>query len=46
MANNGKRYSSAKESIDRSKLYSVDEAVNIVKNNAKAKFDETIEIAV
>lgn len=46
MANNGKRYSSAKEFIDRSKLYSVDEAVNIVKNNAKAKFDETIEIAV
>lgn len=46
MAKNGKRYSAAKDTIDRNKLYSVDEAVNIIKGNAKAKFDETIEVAV
>ena len=46
MAKNGKRFSAAKEAIDRTKLYSVDEAVSIVKDNAKAKFDETIEVAV
>ncbi|MGB0684527.1 MAG: 50S ribosomal protein L1 [Magnetovibrionaceae bacterium] len=42
----GKRYRSASEGIDREKLYELDEAVEIVKNNAKAKFDETIEIAM
>jgi large subunit ribosomal protein L1 len=31
---------------DRAKIVSVEEAVKIVKANAKAKFDETIEIAV
>lgn len=46
MANNGKRYKTAKDAIDRAKLYSIEEAVSIVKDNAKAKFDETIEIAV
>lgn len=42
----GKRLRSAHEAIDRLKLYSVDEAVSVVKTNATAKFDETIEIAV
>ncbi len=34
------------ENVDREKLYSADEAVRIVKSNATAKFDETIEIAM
>jgi len=46
MANNGKRYNAAKDLIDRNKLYSVDEAVGIIKDNAKSKFDETVEVAV
>ena len=46
MANQGKRFKAAKETIDRRKLYSVDEAVSIIKGNAKAKFDETIEVAL
>ena len=46
MANEGKRFKAAKETIDRRKLYSVDEAVSIIKGNAKAKFDETIEVAL
>jgi large subunit ribosomal protein L1 len=32
--------------IDRDKSYPVAEAVSLVKSNAKAKFDETIEIAI
>ena len=32
--------------IDRDKFYGVDEAISVVKGNATAKFDETIEIAL
>ncbi|WP_411818038.1 50S ribosomal protein L1 [Hyphococcus sp. DH-69] len=46
MAKPGKRIRAAREAIDRNKFYSVDEAVKILKDNAKAKFDESIEIAM
>ena len=46
MADNGKRIRGAREGIDRVKLYSIDEAVKMVKSRAKSKFDETIEIAM
>ena len=36
----------AQAEIDRNRFYAVDEAISIVKDNAKAKFDETIEIAM
>ncbi|MEL7129959.1 MAG: 50S ribosomal protein L1, partial [Pseudomonadota bacterium] len=42
----GKRLKAARSSVDVDKLYSVAEAVSLVKSNAKAKFDETVEIAV
>ncbi|MEM6901528.1 MAG: 50S ribosomal protein L1, partial [Pseudomonadota bacterium] len=42
----GKRIRAAREAIDFDKAYSVAEAVSLVKGNAKAKFDETIEMAV
>jgi len=42
----GKRYKTASSTVDREKTYSLDEAVKIVKANAKAKFDETIEVAM
>ena len=42
----GKRYKAAREAVEAEKLYSVNEAVALVKSNAKAKFDETIELAV
>jgi large subunit ribosomal protein L1 len=32
--------------VDREKLYGVDEAIALVKSNATAKFDETIEVAL
>ena len=34
------------KTVDREKTYPLDEAVKIVKANAKAKFDETIEVAM
>ena len=34
------------ETVDREKLYGIDEAINVVKANATAKFDETIEVAL
>jgi large subunit ribosomal protein L1 len=46
MVNLGKRTTKAREGIDRQKLYSIDEAVKLIKDRAKAKFDETIEIAM
>jgi large subunit ribosomal protein L1 len=46
MAKTGKRTVKAREGIDREKLYSIDEAVKLVKARATAKFDETIEVAM
>jgi large subunit ribosomal protein L1 len=46
MAKTGKRTIAAKANIDRKKMYSVEEAVALVKKNATAKFDETIEVAM
>src|SRR6202166_3248900 len=42
----GKRYKTASAGIDRDKTYPLEEAVKMVKANAKAKFDETIEVAM
>ena len=42
----GKRTMAAREGVDREKLYPLEEAVKMVKERAKAKFDETIEIAM
>jgi len=46
MSSLGKRTRTAREGIDREKLYALPEAVKLVKERAKAKFDETIEIAM
>ncbi len=42
----GKRYKSTREGIDPEKAYPLAEAIKMVKARAKAKFDETIEIAI
>jgi large subunit ribosomal protein L1 len=42
----GKRTESAREGIDREKFYPLPDAVKLVKDRAKAKFDETIEVAM
>ncbi len=41
-----KRYNQAVANIDRSKEYSVEEAVKLLKGASKARFDETVEIAM
>lgn len=42
----GKRLKAAKETLEKGKLYTLKEAVALSKQNAKAKFDETIELHV
>ena len=46
MAHIGKRTAEITKGVDRKKLYGIDEAVKIVKERAKAKFDETVEVAM
>ena len=46
MSKQGKRLTKANENIDRNAVYALSDAVKIVKENASAKFDETIEIAL
>ncbi|MBC7237293.1 MAG: 50S ribosomal protein L1 [Chloroflexi bacterium] len=46
MAKHGKKYLQAREKIDRSRLYTPEEAISLVKQTAYANFDETVEIHV
>ena len=42
----GKKYVDALKTIDKTKLYDTNEAVALSSANAKAKFDETIEVHI
>jgi len=42
----GKRLRKANDAIDRDAFYTVEDAIKAIKQNASAKFDETIEIAM
>ena len=46
MAKLGKRLKAARQGVDREKFYPIDEAIKLVKDRAKAKFDETVEVAM
>ena len=46
MTHPGKRIRKAREGVDHVKLYPLNEAVQLVKDRAKSKFDETIEVAM
>src|SRR5688572_20820033 len=46
MSKSGKRYRAAAEGVDALKSYTLDEAVKVVKDRAKAKFDETVEVSM
>lgn len=46
MAKHGKRYQEVAKLVDKTHLYSVDEALELVKKCASAKFDETVEVAL
>lgn len=45
MAKRGKKYLEALKLVDRSKRYSLDEAVELVKKTNVAKFDATVEVS-
>ena len=45
MAKRGKRYTDIQQHVERDNLYSVDDAVSLVKQTGSAKFDETIDLA-
>ena len=46
MAKLTKKQKAQAGSVDRDRLYPVDEAIGLVKKNATSKFDETIEVAL
>jgi len=46
MAKLTKKQKSQTDSVDREKLYGVDEAIGLVKTLATSKFDETVEVAL
>ncbi|HYN46225.1 MAG TPA: 50S ribosomal protein L1 [Allosphingosinicella sp.] len=46
MAKLSKRWKKIADGVDATKVYGLDEAIGMVKANATAKFDETIEIAL
>ncbi|RKZ32757.1 50S ribosomal protein L1, partial [bacterium] len=46
MPKHGKNYRTAAEKYEKLKLYSLQEAVELVKDSAYANFDETVDIAM
>ena len=46
MAKIGKRTRAAREAVNGKQNVTVEEAIDLIKTNARAKFDETVEIAV
>ena len=46
MPKHGKNYRESATAVDRARLYDPTEAIDTVKKTAKAKFDETVEVAV
>jgi large subunit ribosomal protein L1 len=46
MAKHSKRANAVRSAVDRTRLYSIEEGVALIKTLANAKFDESIELAV
>ncbi len=42
----GKRITAARNQVERTKLYKIDDAIKLLKGSASAKFDESVEIAM
>jgi len=40
-----KRYKGNRENVDRAKPYSLQDAISIIKEQSRCKFDETVEVA-
>lgn len=46
MAKHGKTYTAVKKKVSVEKLYALEEAIQFIKDNPTAKFDETVEVAL
>lgn len=46
MAKLSKRMQAIRAAVESNKLYAVDDALNVVKSNATAKFDESVDVAI
>jgi len=46
MAKDSRRYTAVRTKVDREKLYAVSEALKVVKENATAKFNESIDVSI
>ena len=46
MSERGKKYEEAKKKIDRNKRYDLDGGIQLLKETARAKFDETVDMAI
>lgn len=46
MAHISKRYKSVRAKVDRARLYPVQEALKLIKENATAKFNESIDVSI
>ena len=46
MAKVGKRLKAIRESFDSSKAHEIDDALKILKDNSKVKFDESVDVAI
>jgi len=46
MSGNGKTYRAALEKVDRSQRYLLEDSLRLAKETARAKFDETVEMAI
>ena len=46
MAKDSKRYTAVRLKVDRERVYSVTEALKVVKENATAKFNESIDVSI
>jgi large subunit ribosomal protein L1 len=46
MAKDSKRYTAVRAKVDREKLYAVTDALKVVKENATAKFNESIDVSI
>lgn len=46
MAKHGKRYEAVSRSVDKTRAYTIEEALELARTNSTARFDETIEVAI
>ena len=46
MAHISKRLKAVLAAVDRSKAYGIEEAIALVKSNANAKFNESVDVAI